>query len=125
MGYGLDCEPFYLINFLLTYLSTTNLLIYYKSELAVGFLEIPMFYSQNWLHVRFPCPICSIHAFCQVSSFVDRTRVILGPSALCAPEQFKQTKTPKSIDAHVGDLALQSAHLRFSADDNNLPNIFY
>jgi len=47
-------------------------------------LPICMFYSQS----RF-----------QLSSLVDLTRVIEGPKARWAPEQFMQTNTPKSKEA--------------------------
>ena len=59
------------------------------------------------------------HSASHLSSFVDLTRVIVGPNARCAPEQFEHKKTPKSNDApkiiiflilHVGDIVLQSAH---------------
>ena len=41
----------------------------------------------------------STHEFCHVSNLVDFTRVTLGPKERCPPEQFIQTKTPKSMDA--------------------------
>lgn len=41
----------------------------------------------------------SIHYFCHWSNFVDLTRVIVGPSALCAPEQLEQRNTPKLREA--------------------------
>ena len=51
---------------------------------------------------------------------VDFTLVIVGPSDLCAPEQFEQRKTPKSKEAPMfiiflqfGEILLQSAHALF------------
>ena len=36
---------------------------------------------------------------CQASNLIDFILVIVGPSALWAPEQFEHTKTPKSKEA--------------------------
>jgi len=39
------------------------------------------------------------HSSCHLSRLAERTLVIVGPRALCAPEQLAQRKTPKSKDA--------------------------
>ena len=46
-----------------------------------------------------------------VSKVVDLTLETSTPNERCTPLQFRQTKTPRFTDAHVGPLARQSAHL--------------
>ena len=55
--------------------------------------------SQYSLRTEFPIFILSSQSRFQVSNLVDLTLVVDGPSALCAPEQFIQMKTPKSKEA--------------------------
>lgn len=63
------------------------------------YLFMPRFASQNLLHVSLPIVMSSNQSLIQVSSFVDFTRVMLGPKARWAPEQFRQIRTPKSMEA--------------------------
>lgn len=49
--------------------------------------------------MELPIFILSTQSLFQMSSLVDLTLVMEGPSARWAPEQFMQTKTPKSRDA--------------------------
>ena len=70
--------------------------------------------SQYSLRRVFPTRMFSSQSLFHLSSLVERTLVMVGPKNLCAPEQFMQTKTPKSKDAQHGDLPLQSAHSAFS-----------
>jgi hypothetical protein len=93
-------------NFFFKYFSYTNFLIWSSVALELGFLPLKSIYllspilpSQYRLHASLPTVMYSNQSDIQVSSFVDLTRVTLGPSARWAPEQFRQTKTPKSMDA--------------------------
>ena len=72
--------------------------------------------SQYRLALRLP--IAWAKATCsgsQVSSVVERTLEQCTPSDRCTPEQLRQMKQPRFTDAHVGPLALQSAHRRLSS----------
>jgi hypothetical protein len=55
--------------------------------------------SQYWLRTELPTCMQSTHSRCQESSLADLTRVMEGPRARWAPEQFRQTKTPKLREA--------------------------
>jgi hypothetical protein len=55
--------------------------------------------SQYSLRTVLPTRMFSTQSLFQVSSLVERTRVVVGPRKRCAPEQFMQTKTPKSKEA--------------------------
>lgn len=50
---------------------------------------------------------------------------MVGPSDLCAPEQFVHKNTPKSSEAHIGDLLSQSAHKALCGDFNSSFNMIY
>ena len=55
--------------------------------------------SQKVFNSLFPITIFFIHSVCHLSRLADRTRVIVGPKPLWAPEQLEQRKTPKSREA--------------------------
>ncbi len=97
------------MNFFLTYLSNTYFLISPKDELTLGLLNDDFesyreedikgnCFSQYWFKTELPIFMFSTQSLFQVSSFVDLTLVMDGPRALCAPEQFIHTKTPKSSE---------------------------
>ncbi len=55
--------------------------------------------SQYWFKMELPIFMLLTQSLFHISSFVDLTRVMEGPRARWAPEQFIHTKTPKSSEA--------------------------
>ena len=74
--------------------------------------------SQKRFKMELPIFMFSTQSLFQMSSFVDLTRVIEGPSARWAPEQFMHTNTPKSREAPEVKKELQHGVLQLQSEQN-------
>ena len=69
-----------------------------------------MFASKYWLTRSLPhFSACSTQLWIHTSSFVLLTFDMCTPRLRCTPEQLRQTKAPKLMEAHDGFFAPQSA----------------
>ena len=70
--------------------------------------------SQYLLSFSFPITIFLYQSSSQRSRWADLTLVMVGPNALCAPEQLEHSKTPKSREAPLYLSLYRSEQARYS-----------